>query len=136
MQPIYGLIIKKEWLDKILSSNKVWELRSSNTYHRGLVLLIESGSGSIKGYTHIVDSIRLDQETYEQNLSKHQVQLAYNDCRWNRYAWVLSGTNLLSEPYNYQHPKGAVIWVEITPDIVPQYAKLLNELRIRGEDCA
>lgn len=32
-----GLIIKKQWLDKILAGEKTWELRGSNTKVRGRI---------------------------------------------------------------------------------------------------
>lgn len=39
-----GLIIKKEWLDLILSGEKHWEMRSNITLIRGDIALIQSKS--------------------------------------------------------------------------------------------
>ena len=44
-----ALLIKKKWLDLILSGEKTWELRGSNTARRGEIALIESGTGTIVG---------------------------------------------------------------------------------------
>ena len=128
MKQIYGLIIRKEWLDKILSGEKTWELRTANTYHRGLVFLIESGSGLIRGYTHIQDSIRLNESLYTWNRDKHCVDKSFADCHWTSYAWVLSDTHRLSEDYTYIHPRGAVIWVKLNSDIVPKFDKMMKEV--------
>ncbi len=37
-----GLIIRKEWLDKILNNGKHWEMRSTHTKQRGIIKLIEA----------------------------------------------------------------------------------------------
>ena len=44
-----ALIIKKEWVDKILSGGKTWEMRSTKTTVTGVIGLIESGSGLLVG---------------------------------------------------------------------------------------
>lgn len=44
-----ALIIKKQFLDKIFSGKKTWELRGSRTHKRGRIALIESGSGPCYG---------------------------------------------------------------------------------------
>jgi len=44
-----ALIIRKPWIDKILSGQKTWEMRSTKTNIRGKIGLIEAGTGLIVG---------------------------------------------------------------------------------------
>lgn len=44
-----GLLIRKEWLDKILRGQKRWELRGSKTATIGVIALIQSGTGTVVG---------------------------------------------------------------------------------------
>jgi len=111
-----ALIIRKEWLELILSGVKLWELRTSHTKIRGVIGLIEAGSGLIVGTTHIIDSIGpLSTEEWRSNVSKHKVP--YRACehiaeKWN-HAWVLENSCKLNRPIPYQHQQGAVIWVRL-----------------------
>lgn len=59
-----GLVIKQPWIDYILSGNKIWEIRSTNTNIRGKIELIQSGSGLVVGSCEIVDSKELTIESY------------------------------------------------------------------------
>lgn len=131
----YGLIIRQPYIGDILTGDKLWELRTANTNRRGLIYLIESGSGLIKGFTELKDSIRLDKELYDSSFDKHRVAIPYEDCRWNQYAWVMQDTHKFLHPYKYQHPRGAVIWVRLTtknvPDIVSMHQEVLSVLQGR-----
>ena len=131
----YGLIIRQPYIGDILSNNKLWELRTANTKRRGLIYLIESGSGLIKGFTELEDSIRLDKKLYDSSFDKHRVSIPYEDCRWNQYAWVMHNTHKFLHPYNYQHPRGAVIWVKLNtenvPDIISMHQEVLSLLQGR-----
>ena len=66
-----GLIVKKEWLDRILDKGKVWEMRTTPTKIRGVVGLIESGTGLIVGEVEIVDSISTPIQKTTKHLDKH-----------------------------------------------------------------
>ena len=52
-----GLIIKPEWIDKILSGKKTWEIRGNKTKIRGKIALIQSGTSEIYGTCELVDVI-------------------------------------------------------------------------------
>jgi hypothetical protein len=107
------LIIKKEYLDKIFSGKKTWEIRGFRTHKRGKIGLIQSGSGEIIGECEIVDcSKELTLEEYLKNKHKH----CSNNSKLNykkTFAWILKNPKRYSEPIKYKHPMGAIIWVKI-----------------------
>lgn len=126
---IYGLLIKKQYLDLILGGSKLWELRSRNTSRRGIICLIESGSGLIKGLADLNSTIKLDKTTYDNNYELHQISTPYEDCRWNKYAWEFDSVEVLDHPIAYQHPQGAVIWVNLSDKILnPKDKDLLKNM--------
>ena len=108
-----GLIIKKFWLDKIFDENKDWEIRGSNTLIRGKIVLIQSGSGLIMGEAELIDVIPMNADKFEHNKERHQIssypQLPYTQ----PYAWVLKNAQRYEQPKPYNHPQGAVIWVNL-----------------------
>ena len=109
-----GLIIREFWLNKILSNEKIWEIRSSNTKIRGKVYLIQSGTKHIYGECDIIDSKKLNLLEYQNNKDKHCIlneleKLPYK----NTYAWIMSNAKRYENPIPYKHPMGAVIWVNI-----------------------
>ena len=111
-----GLIIKKVHLDNIISGEKTWEIRSSNTKIRGKIALIESGSGTVVGTAYVSDSFALTDKDLLKNIDKHLVpkKSIKAGLRYKRpHAWVLTKAKRLKKPKPYKHKKGAVIWVEI-----------------------
>ena len=109
-----SLIIKKPFLDRILSGEKTWELRGSKTHKRGKIGLIESGSGRIVGECELIDCKGpLSQEEYENNKSKHMSKAKYEEQYKKLYAWILKNPERYKKPINYKHPQGAIIWVKI-----------------------
>lgn len=109
-----ALIIKKEWIDKILSGEKIWEMRSTKTKVSGLIGLIESGSGLIVGQAILegvgepIHDLYCAKITYKN----HQVS-DYSLLKKWRYPWVLSGAVRFTKPIPYDHPQGAVVWVKV-----------------------
>lgn len=107
-----GLIIRKEWLDKILNDGKHWEMRATHTNQRGLIKLIEAGSGLIMGECMIAGSHEVTEDLARQSFNAHQVS-DYNLLKKWRYAWRLCNVKKYEKPIPYKHPKGAVIWVKL-----------------------
>lgn len=104
-----ALIVRKEWLDKIFDEGKIWEMRTRPTKVRGLVGLIEAGSGLIVGSVEIIDCI---ENADRSQIDKHKVHNAMLLLNYH-HAWVLSNAKRFEEPIPYNHPKGAVIWVKL-----------------------
>jgi hypothetical protein len=111
-----GLVIKKEWLDIILSGEKNWEIRSRYTNIRGRIALIQSGSGLVVGVANLIGCAGpLSELEFNNNFSKHRVapevmaQFHYKKI----FAWVLDNAIRLSTPISYKHPIGAVTWVNL-----------------------
>lgn len=60
---MYGLIIKKKWLDLVMSGKKTLEIRGCRTSHAGEeIALLESGSQKIRGFCTIKEVTALDKE--------------------------------------------------------------------------
>ncbi len=110
------LIVKKEWLDLILSGEKVWEMRSRMTKVRGRIGLIESGSGLIVGECELTGCSDLSY-THPENIQsiyhlKHRVLNPDQLKRWNK-AWRVKKAKRYDKPIPYKHPQGAVVWVNV-----------------------
>ena len=110
-----GLIIKAPWIDYILSGQKTWEIRGSNTKTRGTIYLIKSGSGKVYGSADIVDCIELSLEQYQKTSCFHKIPVeSLKELPYKRtYAWVIRNAKYFAKPVDYVHPRGAVIWVNI-----------------------
>lgn len=107
-----GLIIRKEWLDKILNNGKHWEMMSTHTKQRGIIKLIEAGSGHVVGECFISGSHKVSLEQANQSYEAHQVDDISLLEKWC-YAWRLSDVKKYNNPIPYKHPRGAVIWVNL-----------------------
>lgn len=109
-----ALIVRQPWIDLILSGKKTWEMRSKPTKVRGLIGLIEQGTGLIVGECNIVesDSIKLSTIEYGLHYDYHRVGDSGLLDKWC-YAWVLESAKRYDNPITYSHPKGAVVWVRI-----------------------
>jgi len=113
-----GLISKSPHIENILSGKKTWEIRGSNTKIRGEIALIKSGSGTVVGSCHLVDVIGpIGVDDLVRNIDKHCVPLENFAAVFGGYkkiyVWVLNKASRLQEPINYEHPLGAVIWVNL-----------------------
>lgn len=108
-----ALIIKKPWIDYILSGQKCWEIRGCSTKKRGIIELIQSKSGLVVGKCELIDCIKLDLNTYKNSINKHCIKdvdtLPYN----STFAWILSSPVKYENPRSYKHPNGAIIWVKL-----------------------
>jgi len=113
-----GLISKSPHIENILSGKKTWEIRGSNTKIRGEIALIKSGSGTIVGKCKIIDVIGpLNFRDLEKNIGRHcvpedQLRRVFGKYR-KLYSWVLGDAVKLPTPVAYDHPNGAVIWVNL-----------------------
>lgn len=129
---MYGLIIKKEWLDLIMSGKKTLEIRGCRTSHVGEeIALLESGSQKIRGFCTIKEVTALDKGKWEAHRDCHCVDVPWENLikRYKTpYAWHLSSITP-TEELTYEHPKGAVIWVNL------DHVSVFKEVNDKGENC-
>jgi hypothetical protein len=118
-----ALIILPEPLQKILDGWKTWEIRSSGTRIRGPIALIESRSGTVVGTCELIDSIGpLTRAQCRENARKAGNFVAET----GSYAWVLQGARRLRTPVPYRHPRGAIIWVRLSPAVARKLGSSLH----------
>lgn len=106
-----ALIIKPEPMRKILDGSKSWEIRRGRCHIRGLIGLIESGSGTVVGVAELVDCIGpLTRPVRVANARKLGVTAEVAAERWQQdlYAWVLAKRRRLSRTVPYKHPNGVI----------------------------
>jgi len=121
---ISGLIIKSPWIEKILSGEKVWEIRGTATKKRGWIALIKSGSKKIFGVCRLIDVVGpLSLEEMLNTVDNHLVpleELKKDGLPYSKtFAWVLDRPVTLEKPLPYSHPSGAITWVSLpsSPEI-------------------
>ena len=67
-----ALVVKKQWLDKILSGEKDWEIRSSNASRRGWIHFAESRAGGrLLGRAQLVDCFELTKTEFTTQKFHH-----------------------------------------------------------------
>ena len=127
-----ALLIRRPWIDMILSGTKTWEIRGSRTSIRGRIGLIASGSGTVMGVCDLVDCLGpLSATEFRRNAAK--AGLTRSDAILGRYrqtyAWLLERPKKLREPIPYEHPNGAVIWVTLSAGVERAVMMQLNQRR-------
>lgn len=109
------LIIKPKWAELILSGQKIWEIRGSNTKKRGIIGIAESGTGKVFGEAELVYSALLDLKNFLIGQKWHKLEISWVEL-WTKYKtpyfWEFCNAKRYEEPRPYNHPKGAVIWVK------------------------
>ena len=108
-----ALVVKKEWLDLILSGQKTWEIRGTSTKNRRMVRLAQRGSGTLVGEVRIIDCVRVNLEDLPHHFEKHRISEIGTVKYRVIYAWVLEGAVRYPEPKPYVHPKGAITWIRL-----------------------
>lgn len=127
----HGLVVDLPRIEKLLSGEKNWEMRSVNTQRRGPIALIEKGSGLVVGVAELVD-VKGPYTTEEMANRESQHQIPPEIYRapgykWH-YAWALQDAIALPSPVSYRHKSGAVIWVKLDEDVQPSIVDRLRSL--------
>jgi hypothetical protein len=116
--PKSGLIVRPEPLDRILSGQKTWEMRSITTSKRELVALIAKGGREILGVARIADVRgKLSDEAMIQTINFHGIapeRLHLPEVENLRYAWVLTDVVRFTPPVPYEPRSGAVRFVNLS----------------------
>jgi hypothetical protein len=108
-----GLIVKKEWLDKILAGEKTIEVRGSDCpKHTGkIIALIEAKSGLIMGTAYLSTSCIVQKDYFHYFYNQHLVKKDMVKYK-NIWLWGLKHAVKFSKPVPYIHPPGAQMWVK------------------------
>lgn len=110
-----AFIVKEHWGNLILGGSKLWEIRGTGTQVRGRVGVIFSGTGMIKGSVEIAGSSLLLREDFEMFRKYHHIPGSFEDLPYEEpHIWYLKDAVRFTEPIPYQHPQGAVIWVDLS----------------------
>jgi len=117
-----ALVIRRPWIDKILDHTKTWEIRGRRTEKRGVIGLIEGGSGTVVGTCRLVDVVGpLSRSEFITNAKKAGFScddVATSPLPYERtYGWVVEDARRLNTPVQYEHPSGAVIWARLSSDV-------------------
>ena len=84
-----ALIVRRQWLDKILGGKKTWDIRGSRTAIRGTIGLIESASGSVVGLCEVVDCIGpLSANKFRMNAASAGMRLSEAKLGWYRNTYA------------------------------------------------
>lgn len=109
-----AFIVKEQWGNLILSGTKTWEIRGVGTKIRDRVGVIFSGTGMIQGSVEIVGSSLLLREDFDLYKKHHQIICDYDELPYKEpHVWYLKDAVRFEEPIPYQHPQGAVVWVNL-----------------------
>ncbi len=77
-----GLIIKKKWLDLIVSGKKTLEIRGSNTKKQNeTIYLLESGTHRVTATAVISFTYPISYSNWADERDKHCVYITYADLR-------------------------------------------------------
>ena len=109
-----ALVVKKQWLDKILAGKKDWEIRGCATARRGWIHFAESkAGGKLVGRARLVDCFQVPKATFERHIRRHCVTSLADVPYKSIFAWVLEDAERFTKPFHYKHTPGAVIWVKV-----------------------
>ena len=109
-------MVKKVWLDLILSGRKTWEIRGMATSKRCWIHFAESQAGGLlMGRARLVDCIPLSATTeagFKKDFTRHRLPSLKVVPYKKPYAWVFEDAERFAKPYTYEHRQGAVTWVD------------------------
>ncbi len=127
-----ALVIDEPWITHILTGAKTWEMRSTETAHRGWFALIRKGSGTIVGLS-CLESVGspLDPDQLVATFEKHRIPedmiRSGAVAKWNT-PWKLADTIRFLKTVPYKHPYGAVTWVNLEAETSRAIASELQAL--------
>jgi hypothetical protein len=131
MRVTRGLVIDSHWVSLILAGTKTWEMRSQPTNLRGTISLIRKGTGRIWGVVDLVDcGSPLSDEEMLASIERHQVpesMIRSGEIASWRIPWVLENAISFADPVPYEHPNGAVKWVQLSDQVSDQIAERLQK---------
>jgi ASCH domain-containing protein len=130
MNVVRGLIIADPWISYILDGKKTWEMRSGPTNVRGAFALIRKETGAICGVATLAGvgwALPASQMLETCHLHQIPAQMIRSGMavKWN-IPWILTDVRRLETPVRYDHPSGAVTWVDLADDVSQEIAAQLR----------
>lgn len=123
-----GLIIKEEWIDKILYNNKTLEIRNCDTKNINMdIYILESNTQKIRAIAKIKKTIKLNKKIWEEEKNNHQVDITFDKLLTKYktpYAWEIKIVKIIDKELYYEHKNGCIIWV----NNIPEYDSLIADL--------
>ena len=122
-----GLVIKTPWIDLIIAGKKTWEIRGCRTEVNRPIALIQSGTGLVIGACALVECRGpLALPEMKRTSRYHRIKFQRGDALpyHKTYAWILNDAVRFVVPVPYTHPRGAVIWVNLTQHNVEEFKRL------------
>lgn len=118
------LTVKPDFLCHILCGNKSWEIRKTNTRHRGMVAFAASGTFKLWGTARLDAAFWMSLEELKTAKAKrcHAVSSAdlqvygQNDGAW---VWAFRDVKLLQPSVAWRPKRGCIVWHNITQDLLP-----------------
>lgn len=104
-----ALIIQKKWAKKICKGNKTWEIRSSNTKHRGRFYI--AIKDEIIGHADLVASFPVSTKELKNNKHLHKIKRIKETIKYKKpHAWKLKNAKKFKKAIKFNRLKGQVIW--------------------------
>jgi hypothetical protein len=122
--PDFALLMKPYWANQILNYGKDIELRSKNTTKRGRIAL--ASGRMLLGEVTITDSFLLARhsqdgledippDSFSGLTHRHQVEDVNIISNYKKvWAWELKDPIQYCPPRPFDHPRGAICWVNLT----------------------
>ena len=111
-----GLIIKKKWLDLIISGKKKLEIRGMNTKKtEETIYLLESGTHRVRATCKISSTYPISCSDWSEERDNHCIDISYRELKErykHPYAWVLTDVEEWKDISYYSHPRGVIVWVK------------------------
>ena len=122
-----ALVIDEPWITAILKGDKTWEMHKKNCNIRGQIALIRKGSSHVVGTANVIDNrpplaTRADYAAAEQQhrIPPARQEQAFSDGWRTPTPWVLANAGPLHKAVRYKHLSGAVVWVNLEPNVAAQ----------------
>ena len=110
--------MRDPYASRLLSGEKIWEIRGRPTQIRGPVAIVKAGTGQVFGTANLVrvlGPLELEDLVTACELPKDEREEFERDGLPYRktYAYVFTTPRPFARPRIYQHPSGAVTWVRL-----------------------
>ncbi len=116
--PIKGLIVKRPFIDLILSGKKRYEFRRFPTRYRGKVALIHRGKAYGTVFLKGVEELEVNRALPRMSEEERRFLEKYAAGRETIYAWRLEDPVAFREPVPVEVKRGAQVWVRLKEEDV------------------